>query len=1051
MAEIMPGMQPPGTTRGKPSGVAGWTFAVVHTSGPDPTSDTVQAWLGMQLEGDGGWRIHEDGKDWESFADFVDGRPLVVPDAAAFRAWWEHCEGRRGGVPPCLGLSELAALLAPGRIANLRAGLIPALLEGSAAASAPPATETQRAPLLPPQLRSAAAELVRSWLALEQSARAIAATGWEQARAILAQHDEGAAAALGLHLRFLRDAGEWGAGQGPMRTAITGCVEPLPAALEVTDLRDLLDGSEPRSATLGRDWNRQGSLPPSLPPDPPCDAQDLERLDEIFQEHLPGVVAAATGSDAASCYRESQHRVAREIANSMGQGELLLVHAPTGTGKTLSYLVPALLWARRHGRRVAVATYTRALQEQAMEREVPRALQALACSGMPPGFRVSSLKGRENYLCWRALRLALPAEEESAETWLAWTSLVMFAWMDGEGDLDRFPLRPPLALASGAPYRRAAGALQSDVRARTGCCSRNSDRETCAADLARRRAERSHLVITNHAFALARQEFFKHVVFDECEHLHDQAHNAWSHSLSTRAASALLNNLHRPENSNSRTTLDRIGRQILPGTPSFDAWQETLTHWTASRSALEALTREVEDFERWRERQRARRSEKEEHSFLREYAEGPAGTRLVTARLALSANGSALEAGLAGLLERLDSMPLRGRARLRRGLEVARADLVEMLATLEAWLPVADGLPAFRPQTFHDVERDENGRLSLVARVLLPNEYLGRHYYPGLAGGVFLSATTWLAGSFDAASGYLGLHRAAHPAQDEERGPCRVRHVRAPEVFDYSRVLVAVPRDVPAVVQEKDAFLVWTRSFLAWLGERTRGRLLVLFTNQKDVQRVGRELEGFFRAREIPLWYQGMEGIEKEELSDLFRSHRDSVLLGVDTFWYGADFPGETLEYLVIARLPYGVPDRYHHAQCAALGATEQRRSIYMPRALSKFRQGFGRLMRQTRDRGAVFLLDRRVLEPRHRAFLRELPLQSALESATAQDQAKQSEDRQGNGLARLVRGDASLCLRAVLEHMHLHRETRVRELGLAFDEESRPEVIEVPLEDLPF
>jgi Rad3-related DNA helicase len=60
----------------------------------------------------------------------------------------------------------------------------------------------------------------------------------------------------------------------------------------------------------------------------------------------------------------------------------------------------------------------------------------------------------------------------------------------------------------------------------------------------------------------------------------------------------------------------------------------------------------------------------------------------------------------------------------------------------------------------------------------------------------------------------------------------------------------------------------------------------------------------------------------------------------------------------VIVRLPYGVPDRYHHAQCAALGTNEQWRRIYLPRALAKFRQGFGRLMRRETDRGCVFVLD---------------------------------------------------------------------------------------------
>src|SRR4030095_4370899 len=103
------------------------------------------------------------------------------------------------------------------------------------------------------------------------------------------------------------------------------------------------------------------------------------------------------------------------------------------------------------------------------------------------------------------------------------------------------------------------------------------------------------------------------------------------------------------------------------------------------------------------------------------------------------------------------------------------------------------------------------------------------------------------------------------------------------------------------------------------------------------------------------------------------RTQVDSVLLGLDTFWYGADFPGATLEYLVLTRLPYGVAGRYHHAQGAALGSAEQRRTIYLPRALAKFRQGFGRLMRRESDRGCVFVLDGRAIEPKHSAFLREL------------------------------------------------------------------------------
>ncbi len=118
-----------------------------------------------------------------------------------------------------------------------------------------------------------------------------------------------------------------------------------------------------------------------------------------------------------------------------------------------------------------------------------------------------------------------------------------------------------------------------------------------------------------------------------------------------------------------------------------------------------------------------------------------------------------------------------------------------------------------------------------------------------------------------------------------------------------------------------------------------------------------------------------MDSVGKEELSDLFRERVESTLFGVDTFWYGADFPGETLETLAIVRLPYGVPDRYHHAQCAAIGIGAQRKRIYMPRALAKFRQGFGRLMRKSTDKGVVMVLDGPATERAHGHALTAPPL----------------------------------------------------------------------------
>ena len=1054
--------------------MGGIAFCSLWTTGPDTTLDSVFRLLAMRAgeAGEAGaWRVFDETCDpfpseqdasatatarmareygvtraelagareakdaWRAFVEFVGDGPVVVPDGEAFVTWWEHLSGAVGSAPACIGLDELASLFTPGRLAGRRGALVKALLPS---ASGPPRA------IHPPELQAALGELTRRVLARDPRVLEVLAFGLGRAWSELRATDERAAERLALALTLLERPSAWAGASNDLFPAAgelaDGALSEAAAAAgrEPPALEDL----QPRCAVVYEDWGGFSTVPPYSEAPTPFDAADERLLDDLFRVHLPGQFRDDQPGAPDDFYRASQHAVATEVARTLGAPELLLVHAPTGTGKTLAYLLPAMLWARRNNVRVGVATYTRALQEQAMERDVPRALGALHRAGAGDGIRVTVLKGRENYLCWRALCSLAPAVDEDAETWLAWSSLALFALTDEHGDLDQFPLRPPVRLASSKRYRKLLATFVRHVRAQTGCCTRESDRETCAAEVARRRAERSHVVLTNQSFALARQDFFKHIIFDECEHLHDQAHSAWSHRLSFQAARDVLGRMHAPRRGTSRAPLDRLARQLQPTTRPRASLDDCLRAWESTAHAFSELETATGVFEGWRQRASRSRTERDEHSLLREYVESGDAEELLLARRRVTANGNELDASLAELAEHLDQMIGGGRT-VRRGLDLARSDLADVLAAVDSWLPLQDGQAAFRPETFYDVETNARGEHVLAARVLLPNEYLGRNYYPGLRNGVFLSATTWLGGGFEAAKGYLGLDRAAEPAEDEERVGCTVRTFRSPEVFDYGRVLVGVPRDAPSFARDKRAFLAYVRKFIAFLGERTRGRMLVLFTNAMDVKQVGEELRGFFRARNIPLWYQGMEEAGKEELAGLFRSHVDSILLGVDTFWFGADFPGETLQYLVIVKLPYGVPDRYHHAQCAALGADDQRRRIYLPRSLAKFRQGFGRLMRKTTDRGCVFILDGRVLEPRHRMFLRELPLAQGPVSGAADGGAADSETA-----AKFVRGDTDHCVQAALAHMDMLSDVRRRGLTSTFGGGSAESLVrETPVE----
>ncbi|MEZ6016093.1 MAG: ATP-dependent DNA helicase [Planctomycetota bacterium] len=1084
-------------------GPAGLACLVPWSSGPDPRLDGLVRLSVARLAADGSWEgrevatrpfvvgeaagVHK--RLWQSFGvdaaaladapppadawrelrEFIGERVVLAPDGELAAAWVraldEECGFQPSGDDPqptltVIGLEEVALLLMPGRLALRRDGLVRALLPSDVAPSPPGA-------LSPPHVLYALTDLVARFQGRGPTTLALATRGWTRAAQTFQATDVDAARRLRIVMDLVDRPSRWS--RDLVELARVELNDELLTRASTIEL-----GDEDPLAALDPAWTRDSHHDaaeldsPPLPPDredpAPFAPEDLRVLDEVFKEHLP-TMFGAPGS-----YRKSQHRVAEAIASALGDDAFILVHAPTGTGKTLAYLLPALLFARRYDMRVGVATYTRALQEQAMDREVPRALAALGRAGQAPGFRVATLKGREHSLCWRALRATSPGRHDEPETWLAWTALALFALSDVDGDLDRFPQRPPIRLTAASPWRARMGALLRQVRARAGCCSHADDRQRCAAEVSRRKAERSHVVITNQAFALARPEFFRRIIFDECEHLHDQAGSAYStrYALTTALDAVIRISVPNARTSGARGergggALDRLKRALPLGSSIADRTDAARGEANQLLLGLGRLERELERYEAWRDERLATLDPRHAHALFRVYAEGldsgrsdrlhqpneddtpsddgredeevdvhaerlsssttwdpsevhaRAATRcdtdeaaapisgLVFARERVAASAGRLDGWLTTLGEELALLHLRRIGRVRRALELGRQDLAELGAALGQWLPVDASVPRLSRGTFHDVERNARGELVLSARVLLPDRLLGREVLPKFASAAFVSATTKLGGSFEIARKYLGLDQLAasipgvpagtvtvdyDPAELHREDPNvppgevvrpdmprEVRTMSAPEVFDYSRVLIGVPLDLPSPQREREAWLARIGAWLPTFAEHTGGRILALFTSLADVRALAERMAPEFRARSLPLYWQGMEGAGKEELADQFRERVEATLLGVDTFWYGADFPGDTLEVVLIARLPYGVPDRFHFAQCAVLGEGVQRHRIYMPRALSKFRQGFGRLMRRASDRGAVLSLDPRLADRRHAAFLRELPL----------------------------------------------------------------------------
>ena len=666
--------------------------------------------------------------------------------------------------------------------------------------------------------------------------------------------------------------------------------------------------------------------------------------------------------------RPTQRKLAATIVEAYNGGGIAIAEAGTGTGKSIAYLVPAIHWAMANRERTVVSTNTINLQEQLVGKDLPFLRRAL---GVP--FRFALVKGRNNYVSIRRARLAAQSASTLFDTAQQAELDAILEWLKTtrEGSLQDLPFQP-------APEVWDEVASESDVCLRAKC----PHFEACFYQRARRDAATADILVVNHHLlfsdlavrraqgnytAQAVLPAYRRVILDEAHNLEDAATSHLGAAVSRRGLLRVLGRLDRRGRGLLAAIVDRLEEgpddllqqdalaQVRDGVrPDAERAREHIADFFGR---LEAMTAQTEDGVLRLDPDVSARPEWE------------AGLRVAFENLT-----TALEALVRGLNRLRDTIRLD--ERWRESLEEQLLELESvagrtagMLDALRlAFSPADETMPMVR---WIERRGGGGGREANVVVNAAPvdvSEALREALFERVETAVLTSATLATRDGFDYLRSRLGLMG----------GGLKIAEAVYPSPFDYEeQTILAIPTDLPAPGDGDNArFDLVTTDVVRDLAEMSDGGIFVLFTSYRSLKRVAAELRRRGIDGRWPLFVQGEA--PRARLVEAFAASGHGILLGVASFWEGVDVPGRPLRGLVITKLPFKVPSEPLTA--ARVEAIERAggNAFYeymLPHAALRLKQGFGRLIRSRADRGAVLLLDRRVVEKSYgRYFLESLP-----------------------------------------------------------------------------
>lgn len=707
--------------------------------------------------------------------------------------------------------------------------------------------------------------------------------------------------------------------------------------------------------------------------------KEIEPLDieDTKKALLPdGTVAEAMGDKYE--VRDEQLQMLESVTRSFNQNEVSLIEAGTGTGKTLSYLIPAVNWALKNEERVVISTNTINLQEQLIDKDIP-----LLYDAFDDDFNYSLVKGMRNYLCLLRtetiqeglFEMADDDEVGSIDDILEWAKVTE------DGSLSDLSFTPPDSV-----WEKVSAESDSCLRARCPYYSR------CFFYKSRREVASSQLLIVNHhllfsdlAIKSASESSdagilppYKRVIFDEAHHLNDAATSHFGMRATKFGILRVIRRLKRKSKGGQGKGL--IYYTAALATKLIKLYRKGVVN-DLLRKVEELLSNKVDALE-----QHVGDSFDALYTFCLAIAQEKDGSK---EEINLRLTDDILEKeGWENVDKKFSIL----RIRLKELHEEIKS-ITDILVDYEVESDIAKLIVEFKGVSnkldyYSDVistflSREDDGFVRWVE---------GRMGRGGILSGLGLSPldisptlkerlyskcdTVVMTSATMAVNNNFGFLKAGLGLEDEQR----VDELILPSPFNYEeQLLLAIPDDIPEPGNVGYAEAI--SEVIKDAVKASKGNALILFTSYTLLETVYRKIHEELEDEGILTLKQG--AFPRARLLDKFRIEDNSVLFATDSFWEGVDVPGDALKLVIITRLPFRVPTepiieaRVEYMENQGLNSFTD---YSVPVAVLKFKQGFGRLIRTKTDKGAVLVLDRRLISKFYgKFFLNSLPKSTRL------------------------------------------------------------------------